>query len=137
MIGGKNLAPIKLAIISSSLMALAVTCLMLGAPFIAAALIFACLFGFGNGLFSIVSGTLPLSLFGSEGYGAMQGKIMSARLIVSAMAPFAMAFAMGHLGVKAALAIVIACSVSSLIAFGLLVRLENEAEKARLAKVAL
>lgn len=137
MIGGKNLAPIKLAIISSSLMALAVTSLMLGAPFIAAALIFACLFGFGNGLFSIVSGTLPLSLFGSEGYGAMQGKIMSARLIVSAMAPFAMAFAMGHLGVKAALAIVIVCSVSSLIAFGLLVRLENESEKARLAKVAL
>jgi MFS family permease len=130
MVGGKNLAPIKLAIISVSLMALAVAFLMLGAPFIAAAFMFACLFGFGNGLFSIVSGTLPLSLFGSEGYGAMQGKIMSARLIVSATAPFAMALAMGLLGVKAALTIVVVCGVLSLVAFGLLIRLASETEEA-------
>jgi len=130
MIGGKNLAPIKLAIISASLMALAVTFLMLGAPFIAAAFMFACLFGFGNGLFSIVSGTLPLSLFGSEGYGAMQGKIMSARLIVSATAPFAMALAMNLLGVKVSLTIVVVCGVLSLVAFGLLIRLARETEKA-------
>lgn len=123
MIGGKNLAPIKLAIISAALMAWAVIFLVLGAPFIAAAFMFACLFGFGNGLFSIVSGTLPLSLFGSEGYGALQGKIMSARLIVSATAPFAMALAMSLLGIKVALAIVVACGVLSLAAFGLLMRL--------------
>jgi len=81
MLGGKNLAQISLAVISALLMVLALIVLLLGAPSIIAAMMFACLFGFGNGLFSIVSGTLPLSLFGSDGYGAMQGKIMSARLI--------------------------------------------------------
>lgn len=129
MVGGKNLTPVKLAIIAASLMALAIACLMLGAPFIAAAFVFACLFGFGNGLFSIVTGTLPLSLFGSEGYGAIQGKIMSARLIVSAIAPFAMAFSISLIGVKAALSIVFVCGLLALAAFGLLVRLEGKASK--------
>lgn len=99
MLGGKNLAPISLAVISASLMGLALIVLLFGAPSIIATMMFACLFGFGNGLFSIVSGTLPLSLFGSDGYGAMQGKIMSARLIISATAPFAMAFGINWFGV--------------------------------------
>ncbi|WP_235901660.1 hypothetical protein [Ochrobactrum quorumnocens] len=100
MLGGKNLAPISLAVISASLMGLALIVLLFGAPSIIATMMFACLFGFGNGLFSIVSGTLPLSLFGSDGYGAMQGKIMSARLIISATAPFAMAFGIENIGVN-------------------------------------
>jgi MFS family permease len=105
MLGGKNLAPISLAVISASLMGLALIVLLFGAPSIIATMMFACLFGFGNGLFSIVSGTLPLSLFGSDGYGAMQGKIMSARLIISATAPFAMAFGIANFGASWSLTI--------------------------------
>lgn len=126
MLGGKNLVPLKLAIISASLMMLALISLILGAPYVTSAIIFACLFGFGNGLFSIISGTLPLSLFGSEGYGAMQGKIMSARLIVSATAPFAMALSMSQIGIKTTLTIVVLGGILSLTAFGLLTKLEKE-----------
>ena len=105
MLGGKNLAPISLAVISASLMGLALIVLLFGAPSIIATMMFACLFGFGNGLFSIVSGTLPLSLFGSDGYGAMQGKIISARLIVSATAPLAMASSITNFGASCSLTI--------------------------------
>jgi riboflavin transporter FmnP len=86
--------------------------LMIGAPYIPAAILFACLFGFGNGLFSIISGSLPLFLFGSTGYGAMQGKLMSARLVLSAIAPFAMAFALKNTSVYITLAIIIVVSIA-------------------------
>lgn len=56
------------------------------------------IFGMGNGLLSIVTGTLPLALFGSDGYGKLQGKMMAARLILSALAPFALALSMENFG---------------------------------------
>jgi hypothetical protein len=59
----------------------------------------------GNGLLSIVTGTLPLHLFGSEGYGRLQGKMMAARLILSALAPFVLAFSMENIGIPSSLGI--------------------------------
>lgn len=49
--------------------------------------------------------TLPLWLFGSKGYGQLQGKVMAARLTVSATAPFALALMMGRVGVSWSLVI--------------------------------
>lgn len=112
MVAGKTLSPVKLAIIAASFIALSIMILMIGAPYIPAAILFACLFGFGNGLFSIISGSLPLYLFGSAGYGAMQGKLMSARLVLSAIAPFAMAFALKNTSVYITLAIIIVVSIA-------------------------
>lgn len=100
MLFGKALPPLGLAIVSASCMAVATVVLLTSAPSVIGAMAFAVLFGFGNGLFSITSGTLPLSLFGSDGYGRLQGKVMSARLIVSAAAPFAFAMTMRLLGAK-------------------------------------
>ena len=48
----------------------AATLLVVGAP---AALVFALLHGAGNGIMTIAKGTLPLALFGHQGYGARQG----------------------------------------------------------------
>ncbi|QCJ00878.1 hypothetical protein [Agrobacterium larrymoorei] len=67
-------------------------------------MIFALMFGLGNVPLSIVSGTLPLALFGSEGCGKLQGKVMAARLIVSASAPFVTVLAMEGLGFSLSLA---------------------------------
>ncbi|MDP1092215.1 MFS transporter, partial [Klebsiella pneumoniae] len=86
------LSPVVLAVIAATLMPLGLLVLALTAPSVAGAMAFAILFGLGNGLLSIVSGTLPLHLFGSEGYGRLQGRVNSARLVVSAVAPFALAF---------------------------------------------
>src|SRR5690606_25726477 len=61
---GKDLTAPTLAVISAVLMPVALAVLALTAPAIAGAVAFAVIFGLGSGLFSIVSGTLPLALFG-------------------------------------------------------------------------
>ncbi|MBB4232298.1 arsenite efflux MFS transporter ArsK [Rhizobium mongolense] len=125
MLFGVNLPPLKLAIIAATLMSSAVFLLIPTAPSIAGAIAFAVVFGLGNGLFSIVTGTLPLLLFGSDGYGKMQGRVMAARLIVSAVAPFALAYLIGSIGVVWSLALTSAAGVLAvlvLVAIGQLAR---------------
>jgi MFS family permease len=65
--------------------------LVVTAPRFPGAMVFAVLFGLGAGLSSIVSGTLPLALFGPAGYGKRLGWISSAQLVISSFAPFAFA----------------------------------------------
>lgn len=114
---GRNLSPVILATIAAALMSGALLVLILTAPTVTGAMAFAVLFGLGNGLFSIVLGTLPLSLFGSEGYGRLQGRVGSARLIVSAAAPFALAAGMAQIGVIWSLAATMALGAGSVLAF--------------------
>lgn len=64
--------------------------LVFGAP---AAAAFALLHGASNGLATIARGTVPLWLFGPEGYGAMLGRIGGLARVVQAIAPFAFGFA--------------------------------------------
>ncbi|MCK8780848.1 arsenite efflux MFS transporter ArsK [Rhizobium sp. NTR19] len=123
MLLGRDLPPLRLAVISAAFMTLSSAVLLIGAPSTVAALVFACLFGFGNGLFSIVSGTLPLALFGSQGYGSLQGKVMAARLIASAAAPFAFAFAIAALGISFSLVGTIAGGLAAVVALGSIGRL--------------
>ncbi|HLS57814.1 MAG TPA: MFS transporter [Zeimonas sp.] len=56
-----------------------------GAPGAAA---FALLHGAGNGILTIAKGTLPLVLFGPQGYGARQGLLMVPARIAQALAPW-------------------------------------------------
>src|SRR5690606_34392372 len=94
----KNLAQVWLSLVSAAALGGALVILALSAPSFHGAIIFAAVFGIGSGLFSIVGGTLPLELFGHQGYGAIQGRLMSVRLIVGATAPFAFAWMMQALG---------------------------------------
>ena len=55
-----------------------------GAP---AAALFAVLHGAGNGILTIAKGTLPLVLFGAQGYGARQGWLMMPARVAQASAP--------------------------------------------------
>lgn len=57
------------------------------------AAIFMILFGAANGLVTIARGAVPLVLFGAKGYGHIMGRIGGASLIMQAIAPFALAFA--------------------------------------------
>lgn len=61
------------------------------------------IFGLGSGLSSIINGTLPLYLFGKNGYGELTGRIAAVRLTVTATAPFIYALLMENLGVTFAL----------------------------------
>ncbi|OHV82912.1 arsenite efflux MFS transporter ArsK [Rhizobium sp. LCM 4573] len=103
MIFGAELSQLSLAIISAGLLPVGLLLLLVTAPSFAGAMLFAALFGMGNGLYSIVGGTLPLALFGAQGYGARQGQITSVRLIVGSAAPFAFALMMQHAGAAWAL----------------------------------
>jgi MFS family permease len=103
MLLGKDLPQLVLAIISATVLPLALLLLLVTAPSFVGAMLFAVLFGMGNGLYSIVGGTLPLALFGAEGYGARQGQLMSVRLIVGAAAPFLFALMLDRIGAEGAL----------------------------------
>jgi MFS family permease len=114
---GRNLAPLHLALISSLLIPGGALVLLVTAPSITGAMAFAVIFGMGNGLLSIVTGTLPLMLFGSDGYGRLQGRMMSARLIVSATAPFVLALGMTRIGIDWSLALTVGMGAFAAIAF--------------------
>jgi MFS family permease len=114
--GGK-LSQRTLAIIASVFLPLATGILLLTAPNLAGAFAFAIVFGLSSGLSSIVQGTLPLELFGSDGYGKRLGRLTSVRLVVSSAAPFAFALMTERLGYSAALAIIAALGTLAVFAF--------------------
>jgi MFS family permease len=105
MVFGGGLSQLTLALISAVLLPVALVILITTAPSVPGALVFAIVFGLGSGLSSIVQGTLPLALFGSEGYGKRQGQILSVRLAISSTAPFALALMMENIGVKWSLSV--------------------------------
>ena len=55
-------------------------------------LVAAAIYGMGDGIKTIVRGTLPLALFGHKGYGARLGWIASVSMAVNATAPFVFAW---------------------------------------------
>ncbi len=63
----------------------AVCLLVFGGP---AAIVFTMLHGAGNGILTIAKGTLPLIIFGPQGYGLRQGLLMVPARIAQAASPF-------------------------------------------------
>lgn len=117
MVFAKGVSPLILAVISAALLVAGLAALLASAPSIAGGVAFAILFGLGSGLTSIVQGSLPLYLFGSEGYGALLGRISAARLLASALAPFIFAFLMTQIGTWSALSVAILLGVAAAAAF--------------------
>ncbi len=76
----------------------AVVLAIAGAP---AAAAFGILHGAGNGILTIVKGTLPLALFGPHGYGERQGLLMVPARIAQAFAPLLFGFFLDRWGVRA------------------------------------
>jgi MFS family permease len=67
----------------------------------AGAVPFAVLHGLGNGLLTIVRGTLPLALFGAVGYGARQGWLTLPARVLGALSPWLFGLALARWGVHA------------------------------------
>lgn len=90
-------------LLSARLAALAhpagVAVLLMAGP--AMAPVFAILHGAGNGILTIAKGTLPLVLFGPQGYGARQGWLMMPARIAQALAPLLFGLALDAWGAKA------------------------------------
>ncbi len=72
-------------------------CLLIpGTPWLA--FVAAALYGAGVGILTIARGTLPLVLFGAEGYGARMGVLARPMLLAQAAGPFAAAFVLSGQG---------------------------------------
>jgi hypothetical protein len=68
---------------------------ILGAPF---AMLFVILHGLGNGILIIARGTLPLALFGPQGFGRRQGWLTMPAKFAQAIAPFTFGLALTQWG---------------------------------------
>lgn len=89
----------RLAMLGHPIGAIAV--LSFGAP---AAYVFAILHGAGNGILTIAKGTLPLAIFGPDGYGRRQGILMVPARFAQAGAPLIFVLLMDRYGAQALLA---------------------------------
>jgi MFS family permease len=69
---------------SVALVASGVLLLLAGFSILALAL---ALYGAGNGIGSIAKGTLPLALFGPEGYASLMGRLAMPSLLAQALSP--------------------------------------------------
>ena len=76
----------------------ALALVLFGAP---AALLFALLHGAGNGVLTIAKGTLPLALFGPQGYGERQGLLMVPARLAQALAPWLFGLCVEQMGAGA------------------------------------
>jgi MFS family permease len=128
-----RLHPLSVAAISALALPLSVTGLVLGLAPWAAGILFATLFGVGQGLASIVRGTVPLVLFGRDGYAARLGRLALLRTFTAAGAPFVFAAAGAGLGWTPALWIFAAMGMlAALPLFRLRARLGREGHLAPL-----
>jgi hypothetical protein len=71
---------------------------LFGAPLSA---LFAILHGAGNGILTIAKGTLPLVLFGPQGYGLRQGLLMVPARVAQASAPWLFGLLLDRYGASA------------------------------------
>jgi hypothetical protein len=120
---GARLSPVALGLVATA---------FLPASFVAAGLTgvsivfgagFALLYGAGNGLATIVRGTLPLALFGSTGYGARVGRLVAPGFFLAAAAPTIFALVMEWGGAQTGIALGLAVASATFVAMLMLTRI--------------
>lgn len=114
---GKGLSQAWLAVIASALLPVGLAVLLASNPSLPGAVLFAICVGLGSGLTSIVSGTLPLELFGRDGYGSRLGWCTLAKQITSSCAPLAMSASLSQYGPIDSVTIVLGVGIAGLLAF--------------------
>ncbi len=88
---GRRFASRTVGMLALSLLVVAICVLLALDGQVAVALLFAVLFGFSNGVVTIVRGTVPAELFGRLGYGRILGNLAAPALVARAIAPLAFA----------------------------------------------
>lgn len=103
---GRNLHPTWSARVGVLLCLLGLGLLISGKPWLA--FISIALYGAGNGILTIARGTLPLALFGAEGYGSRMGLLARPVLVAQACGPILAALVLDAFGPELLL-IVLCC----------------------------
>jgi predicted MFS family arabinose efflux permease len=119
----RNIRPVTVGTMSFLLMLLALLSLLFVQRMSPFAFVFAALYGFSNGIMTIVRGTVPAELYGRVGYGALLGRLARPAFIAKAVAPvmFSLAVAAGLARSGAILALA-GCSAISLAAYLVAIR---------------
>lgn len=73
---------------------------------------YALAFGLGNGIMTVVIGTLPLAMFGAQGYGQRQGLLMVPARMTQASAPFLFGVALEQWQLGALWVLMLAASIA-------------------------
>jgi MFS family permease len=84
---GQRIAPSRVGMIAMALLPLSLFVLVAAATSTWTFVLFAVLYGAGNGVMTIVRGTVPIELYGREHYGAVNGAMAAPVLIAKAAGP--------------------------------------------------
>jgi MFS family permease len=91
--------PLVSARLATLMTPLGVITLVLGGPLLAP--VFAAFYGAGNGILTIARGTLPLALFGPQGFGRRVGLLSLPACATGALAPLAVGLMVEYIGTGA------------------------------------
>jgi len=126
MLFERRTSPSRVGLIAMGLLPVSLAVFFVGDGTLAIFVLFALLYGGGNGVMTIVRGTIPVELYGRAHYGAVNGAMAAPVLISKAFGPVAAAMvwaaAGGYDGVVLALA---AIAASSLVFFVFAMRLRG------------
>ena len=115
---GRRLSAVQVGAIAFVLMLAAMACLPLVRSSWLLAISFAMLYGWSNGVMTIVRGTVPAALFGRAGYGALLGKLALPSFVAKAVAPVAFTAALAAgLAREHALWVLVAIAALALLSF--------------------
>jgi MFS family permease len=95
----RRVHPLQSARLAAALHPVGASVLLMAGP--VAAPLFGVLHGAGNGILTIAKGTLPLVIFGPQGYGARQGLLMVPARVAQAGAPWLFGLALDRWGAGA------------------------------------
>ncbi|GJD52000.1 hypothetical protein OPKNFCMD_4761 [Methylobacterium crusticola] len=117
---GRRMSPLALGLLAALVLPVAFALGFLAGVSTPAGLAFAFLYGAGNGLLTIVRGTVPLVLFEPAAYGTLVGRLLAPSFLLSAAAPLAYAVVIARLGDAAALALSLGLAALVVVASALL-----------------
>ncbi|MDF0584721.1 MFS transporter [Bradyrhizobium yuanmingense] len=112
-------SPIQLTILSCVMLSAATFVTVLAPHSLVGIAIFVAFAGFSSGLNSICRGSVPLSVFGPNGYGTRVGLITTFRLSTASFAPFFFSVIQNNYGIAFALASLTICAIGSTLSFAL------------------
>jgi predicted MFS family arabinose efflux permease len=119
----RRLSALSVGALAFGLMTAGLACLVFVDGLSTMAFAFAVLYGWSNGVMTIVRGTVPAVLFGRRNYGALLGRLALPAFLAKAVAPVAFTWVLAAgLSRTSALWFLVVASVLALIAYRLAVR---------------
>ena len=118
LLAGQRTHPVWEGLLSAIFVSLGLGLLLLPRDAVLAALV---IYGGGIGLRSIVRGTLPLALFGPEGYPSLVGRLAFPMLLGQAAAPSAGAVLLQHAGARSVVLALLAMALATLVLSAVLI----------------